>query len=91
MINIAPKALKSESNNPLPLLYRKAINTIEKHAVKKGVIKNGIIPFPQINHTLSTMFHLSKDDSVKVLDELKEAGVLEDVPYHGIKIVRKIV
>jgi len=88
MTNIAPQALKSEANKPLPLLSRKAINTIEKHAVRNGVIKNGIIPFPQVYHTLSTMFHLSKDDSVGVVEELKEAGLLEVVPYHGIRIVK---
>lgn len=85
MINIELPAHKSE---PLPLLYLKAIDIIEKHAIRKGIIKNRIVPFPQIHHTLSTMFHLSKQDSKKVLYELKEAGLLEIVPYHGIRLLK---
>lgn len=91
MTTNALQAIKNESNKSLPLLYLKAIDIIEVHAIRKGNIKNRIIPYPQVYHTLSTMFHLSKYDSRTVLYELECAGLLKNVPYHGIRILRKNV
>lgn len=83
MINIIATANKVES---LPVLYQKALYFIQSHAERKGYKKNGIIPFPEIYQTLTTMLHLGKEDAIKVFDELKEAGLLEIVPFHGIRI-----
>lgn len=86
MTNIESPAHKNESSKPLPCLYRKAIYFIETHANRKGVIKNGIIPFPEAYCILSSMLHLGKDEATEVFEELKENGWIEVVPYHGIRI-----
>ncbi len=86
MIDIARATLKSESDKSLPCLYRKALYFIETHSNRKGVIKNGIIPFPEVYHILSSMLHLGKEEALEVFEELKETGWVEVVPFHGIRI-----
>lgn len=77
----------ANKGEPLPLLYRKALDFIVRHAERKGVVKNGIVPYPEIYHPLSTMMHLGKDDAVEVFEELRGAGLVEVVPFHGIRLV----
>lgn len=88
MVNIILPANKNEPDKPLPCLYRKAVFFIEAHAKRKGVIKNGIVPYPDAYHTLSTMFHLGKDEAIELFEELKGIGILEVVPFHGIRIIK---
>lgn len=86
MINITPQANKSEPDKTLPLLYRKVIDEIEGRARRKGIIR--YIPYPEVYHTLSWWFHLNKKEALELFDELKAAGILEVVPFHGIRIIK---
>jgi len=50
--------------------------------------RTGIISFKHVFKTLSWLFHLDKDEGWQFLRELREEGVIEIVPYRGIRILR---
>ncbi len=72
---------------PIPVLYRKALYFIKVHAKRRGELKDNIIPYSSVYHTLASMMHLGKDEAVEVFEEMKGAGYLEICPYKGIRIV----
>ncbi|MCD6477187.1 MAG: hypothetical protein J7K26_03470 [Candidatus Aenigmarchaeota archaeon] len=45
-----------------------------------------IIPFPQVNKFLS-YYHIRKKDTRIILKELKKLGLIDIIPYHGIRIL----
>lgn len=47
---------------------------------------SGIIRFPSVFKKLCRSFSISKEDCWSVLFTLREFGLIEIVPYHGIKI-----
>jgi hypothetical protein len=50
--------------------------------------RSGIISFKHVFRTLSWLFHLDKDEAWQFLKELRELGLVEIVPYRGIRILR---
>ena len=88
MTGITPPALKDESEIPNLLLYKKTLKIIQDKATSKGIIKNSIIPFPLVFSTLSWYLHLAKNESFELFQEFKGAGLIEIVPYHGIRITK---
>lgn len=48
--------------------------------------KKDIIPFPEIFGKLCGNFSIKKEDCWEILFLLRDLGLIEIVPYHGIKI-----
>ncbi len=46
-----------------------------------------IIPFPTVFQKICPSFCISKKDCWDVIFLLRDCGIIEIVPYHGIKIV----
>ncbi|VVB88868.1 Uncharacterised protein [uncultured archaeon] len=67
-------------------LYEKAHLSL-KRAAQKAPLKNSILTFPVVYQTLGTIFHLSKDEAITVFEEMRDSGLLEVVPYRGLRIV----
>lgn len=68
-----------------PVPYRKALALLRLHANGKG----RYIPLPECKRVLSHLFHLTKEEAYNFLDEMEQLGLVEQVPYHGIKIKRR--
>lgn len=68
---------------PFSALCNKVINSLEFQVEKHG--KNGIVPFPALYHALS-WYHLDKEEAIKVFDGLRDAGYIEIIAYHGIRL-----
>jgi len=50
---------------------------------------SGIIPFPHVFSKLCASFSLPKVDAWQLILTLKDIGLIEIVPFHGIRIVEK--
>ncbi len=48
--------------------------------------KNNIIPFPVLFQKLCTCFSIPKQECWEVLFIIRDMGLIEIVPYHGIRI-----
>jgi hypothetical protein len=46
-----------------------------------------ILRFPNVFYDLGMYFHLSKDETKIVLSELSKRGLIQLVPFNGIKIL----
>ncbi len=84
----------TDSNNPnagiaripeIPFLYRKVLDVIEKYCSHD----TDIISFSEVNHTLSWLLHLQKNERGYILRELEQMGLIRIYNYHGIKILKQ--
>jgi len=48
--------------------------------------KKRIIPFPLVFYRLGTIFHLNKNNSKIILKMLERKGLIEIVPFKGVRI-----
>ncbi len=83
MINAA------EANKVQPkagVVYEKTVELLKKHAPRNG---KGIISFHDANRVLSWLFHLNKQETAALIDELKEKELITVYPYHGIAVKDK--
>ncbi len=81
--SLSPGVYKSEHSS---VLHNKIIKALDKINMKR----NAIIPFPEVNRVMSWMFHCGKDDRHILISELECLGFVEVVPFHGIKILRRL-
>jgi len=81
--SLSPGVYKSENSS---VLHNKIIKALDKINMKR----NAIIPFPEVNRVMSWMFHCGKDDRQMLISELEGLGFVEVVPFHGIKILRRL-
>ena len=61
-------------------LFLQRLASLERHA------RNGIIPFPYVWASLCPNFKLRKQQCWDIFFMLQEVGVIEIVPFRGIKI-----
>ncbi len=76
----------AETHKPQPkagVVYEKTIELLKKHARRN---RKGIISFPDANRILSWLFHLNKQETAALIDELKEKELITVYPYHGIAL-----
>ena len=52
----------------------------------KNKVKGDIVPFPIIFQKLCVSFSIPKKECWEALFALRDLGLIEIVPYHGIKI-----
>jgi|GEM_PF-5691458 len=64
--------------------YLKILDSLENRAVRRGTI----IPFPEVARVLS-WFRFRRRDMHTVLPAMREAGLIEIIPFHGVRLVRK--
>lgn len=50
-----------------------------------------IIPFPDVFARICPIFCITKEDTWAVLKSMEEKGLIEIVPYHGVKVSGKAV
>ncbi len=48
--------------------------------------KDNIKPFPLVYYRLGSIFHLDRTKSKTVLRILESRGLIEVIPFHGVKI-----
>jgi hypothetical protein len=70
-----------------------AANKTQRHKIllaleTRGIWRNSILPFPEVKRVLS-WFRLGKETRDELLHDLRERGIIEIIPYHGIKILKK--
>ena len=53
--------------------------------------KGGIIPFPDVFARICPIFCFTKEEAWAVLRSMDKKGLIEIVPFHGIRIKNKIV
>jgi hypothetical protein len=76
---LVAQAHKSEG---LSILHRKALYYLSRCSKTHS----GIIRFPEVYRTLSWLLHLNKTEAKEFLKELQRAGVIELIPFNGIRI-----
>ncbi|GEM_PF-6963413 len=52
--------------------------------------RTGIISFKHVFRTLSWLFHLDKEEGWQFLRELRGLGIVEIVPYRGVRILAEV-
>jgi len=52
--------------------------------------KAGIISFKEVFRTLSWLFHLNKQEAWSFLREMQEKGIIQIIPYKGIRICMEV-
>lgn len=72
------------ANKDDTVFLKKIINALEKKTVKR----NGYIPYPEANCVLGRVFHFNKDARHHILYEMKQLQLIEEIPYHGIRILK---
>jgi len=65
------------------IVHKKSIYIL-KQCKNKTI--SGIIRFSEVYRTLSWMFHLNKHEAREFIKELEHYGLIEIIPYHGIRI-----
>ncbi len=70
-------------------LLLKALGFLIKKQQKLGLPAEAILPYPDAKAILSSMMHLSKDESFIVIRELIAFGHIKNVNNHGIRIIKK--
>jgi hypothetical protein len=66
------------------ILYKK----LEKIKLES---RKEIIPFSLVFHRMCSGFSITKKECWELLYHLKEHGIIEIVPFHGIKVSSKIL
>ena len=51
-------------------------------------LKKEILPFPEVRRKLCSNFSINKQKCFELFYLLQEFGLIEIVPFHGIRIVR---
>ena len=74
------RAHKSECPS---IVHKKAVKILNR---RKNKTPSGIIRLPEVYHTLSWMLHLNKREARKFLRELEGHGLIELIPFNGIRI-----
>ena len=72
------KDIESSTFRGEGVLYMKALSTLKDTAI------DGRVSFPDVNHTLSWLFHLNKKETRLLLKELQALEVLNIIPYRGV-------
>ena len=75
--------LRAQKGESISIVHQKAIKTLQR---SKNKTVSGIIRFPEVYRTLSWLFHLNKREAREFLKELRRAGLIEVVPFNGIRI-----
>jgi len=57
--------------------------------LKKIEYPDELIPLPLVFNRLGVIFHLQKEETVRLLDHLESEGHVKVVPFHGIKILER--
>ena len=53
----------------------------------KTLKRCGLIPFPQANSVLESMYHFDKEAIHQIIWDLEQEGLIRVVPYKGIEIL----
>ena len=64
-------------------LYGKALERLRE------LDRGGVIRFPEVFRKLCTTFSITKEECWEVLFALRDAGLIEIVPYQGVRLKRK--
>jgi hypothetical protein len=81
---LQPRAQKHEG---LSVVHHKALYYLSRCPKTSS----GIIRFPEVFRTLSWLLHLNRTEAREFLKELQRAGVIELVPFNGIRITAEVV
>jgi hypothetical protein len=76
-------ALRAQKGEGPSIVHEKTVKILNRC---KNRTPSGIIRFPEVYHTLSWMLHLNKREAKKFLKELENCGLIEIVPFNGIRI-----
>jgi len=76
--------MKEIQINGLYGLFLRRINEIRRHS------KSVILPFPVIFQKLCACFSITKKECWEVLFIIRDAGFIEIVPFHGIKLKEQV-
>ncbi len=63
------------------------LSRIVHELTRRTYNRRGIIPFPEVNRVLGPVFHANKEARQEILFELRQQGLIEVVPFRGIKIL----
>lgn len=50
--------------------------------------RNEIIPYPEVFGVLGRCYHFTKETGREVLFELRQNQLIEEIPFHGIRILK---
>lgn len=79
---IAHKDQGHESGPP-SIAHKKALQLIGSHATPS---RSGIIGFKDVFKVLGWLYHLTRNESKTLIKEMEAAGLVEFVPFHGVRI-----
>jgi len=69
----------------IPKIFLKAVQILDEKAKYRTV--SGIIRFSEVYFILGTYFRLTKSEARDFLKHLARAGLIEVVPFNGIRII----
>lgn len=69
---------------PIPPQYKKVLKRLQEYPYKR----REIIPYAVVYSLFGSCLRFSKNSTVEVLAELEKQGVIEIVPYNGIRILK---
>jgi hypothetical protein len=73
--------------NKIELFFKnRVIDRLRKLDVDKGY---RVIRFPAIFHDFSLFFHFNKQETMSVLKELQQQGVIHISPFNGVRILKR--
>jgi hypothetical protein len=75
--------LAAHKDKGLSVVHRKALHYLRRCPKTPS----GIVRFPEVFRTLSWLLHLNRGEARELLKELVALGVVELVPFHGVRII----
>ncbi len=69
---------------PIPSQYKNVLKRLREYPYKR----NGLIPYAIVYSLFGSCLRFTKNSTVAVLTELERQGVIEIVPYNGIRILK---
>ncbi len=71
-------------NGNKPVTFQKILFELDRRSFKK----HGLISLKQIHSIMGQCFHMNKDLQYEYIFEMKERGMIEFIPFWGIRILK---
>ncbi len=85
-VGVNKVATKAHEHEPCGVVQRKVLSYLSRCPKSR----TGIISFKHVFRTLSWLFHLDKEEGWQFLRELRGLGIVEIVPYRGVRILLEV-